>query len=92
VPLALQAVDAEGRSELNEMSWIYVRPGEVRSCTGCHEPRRAAPPVDGRLTEMFRTRPLKLLDRGEPHRFRGNNSGVSGMMDLQFERFRETRR
>ena len=89
VPLALQAVDAEGRSELNEMSWIYVRPGEVRSCTGCHEPRGAAPPVDGRLTEMFRTRPVKLLDQGEPHRFRGNNSGVSGMMDLQFERFRE---
>lgn len=89
VPLALQAVDAEGRSELNEMSWIYVRPGEVRSCAGCHDPRGAAPPVDGRLTEVFRTRPLKLLDQGEPHRFRGNNAGVSGMMDLQFERFRE---
>ncbi len=90
VPLALQAVDAEGRSELNEMSWIYVRPGEVRSCTGCHEPRQAAPPTEGGLVEAFHVRPLKLLDRGEPHRFRGNNSGVSGMMDLQFERFRET--
>ena len=39
VPLALQAVDAEGRSELNEMSWIYVRPGEQRSCIGCHHSR-----------------------------------------------------
>jgi hypothetical protein len=28
--IAFQAVDAEGRSELNEMSWIYVRPGEHR--------------------------------------------------------------
>jgi HEAT repeat protein len=90
VPLALQAVDAEGRSELNEMSWIYVRPGEVRSCVGCHEPRRTAPPVEGQLTGMLRTPPLKLLDEGELHRFRGNNPGVSGMMDLQFERFRET--
>jgi HEAT repeat protein len=89
VPLALQAVDAEGRSELNEMSWIYVRPGEVRSCTGCHEPRRAAPPVEGQLTELLYARPVKLLDQGEPHRFRGNNPGTSGMMDLQFERFRE---
>ena len=35
MPIALQAVDAEGRSELNEMSWIYVRPGEVRGCVGC---------------------------------------------------------
>ena len=31
-PLSLQMVDAEGRSELNEMSWIFVRPGEQRSC------------------------------------------------------------
>lgn len=90
VPLALQAVDAEGRSELNEMSWIYVRPGEVRSCTGCHDSHRSAPPVDSRYTGAFRVKPLKLLDRGELHRWRGNNSGVSGMMDLQFERFRET--
>jgi HEAT repeat protein len=89
VPLALQAVDAEGRSELNEMSWIYVRPGEARSCTGCHNPRRVAPPAAGRLAEAQRVPPLKLLLRGEPHRFRGNNAGVSGMMDLQFERFRE---
>jgi HEAT repeat protein len=90
VPLAFQAVDAEGRSELNEMSWIYVRPGEVRSCIGCHEPRQAAPPAHSRFGEMFRTPPLKLIDRGDLHRWRGNNSGVSGMMDLQFERFRET--
>ncbi len=90
VPIALQAIDAEGRSELNEMSWIYVRPGEKRSCVGCHEPRRTAPPVDSRLAEAQLAKPLRLLDRGGLHRWRGNNSGVSGMMDLQFERFRET--
>jgi len=90
VPLALQAVDAEGRAELNEMSWIYVRPGEARSCTGCHNPRRATPPTDSRIAEGQRASPLKLVLRGEQHRFRGNNAGVSGMMDLQFERFRET--
>ena len=89
VPIALQAVDAEGRSELNEMSWIFVRPGEKRSCTGCHEPRRAAPPVASIRAESQRDKPLKLLLRGEPYRWRGNNPGVSGMMDLQFERFRE---
>ena len=89
VPLAFQAVDGEGRSELNEMSWIYVRPGEVRSCTGCHDSHQDAPPENSRYTNVFRTKPLKLLDQGEPHRWRGNNSGTSGMMDLQFERFRE---
>ena len=89
VPLALQAVDAEGRSELNEMSWTYVRPGEVRSCVGCHEPRQAAPPQKGGITLALESPPLKLLGQGKAHRWRGNNSGVSGMMDLQFERFRE---
>ncbi len=89
VPLALQAVDAEGRSELNEMSWTYVRPGEMRSCVGCHDPRQTAPPPKGGLTQALSTPPLKLLGQGDTHRFRGNNPGVSGMMDLQFERFRE---
>jgi HEAT repeat protein len=89
-PLALQAVDAEGRSELNEMSWIYVRPGERRSCVGCHAGRTATPPLDVGLSQAMQARPLKLLGQGETHRFRGNNSGVTGMMDLQFERFRET--
>ena len=90
VPLAFQAVDAEGRSELNEMSWIYVRPGEVRSCTGCHDSHQAAPPVETGYTGAFNAKPVRLLDQGPLHRWRGNNSGVSGMMDLQFERLRET--
>ncbi len=90
MPLALQAVDAEGRSELNEMSWIYVRPGEQRSCVGCHHDPGATPPNQALVGTAARARPLKLLGQGAPHRFRGNNSGVTGMMDLQFERFRET--
>ncbi|MFO7776072.1 MAG: HEAT repeat domain-containing protein [Candidatus Hydrogenedentota bacterium] len=92
VPLAFQAVDAEGRSELNEMSWIYVRPGEVRSCVGCHEDRRSAPPVKSHMAQALDAKPLKLLTEvtgGQPHRWRGNNPGVGGMMDVQFERFRE---
>jgi HEAT repeat protein len=89
MPLAFQAVDAEGRSELNEMSWIYVRPGEHRSCLGCHQPRQAAPAAGARPGLALRSPPLRLLGQGDPHRFRGNNPGVTGMMDLQFERFRE---
>ena len=89
MPLALQAVDAEGRSELNEMSWLYVRPGERRSCIGCHQPRQSAPAADFAHAAALRSPPVKLLGQGDPHRFRGNNPGVTGMMDLQFERFRE---
>ncbi len=88
--IAFQAVDAEGRSELNEMSWIYVRPGETRGCVGCHQPRQSAPPAGQALTiQAMHTKPLKLLGQGRPHRFRGNNAAVTGMMELQFDRYRE---
>jgi len=90
VPVTLQAVDAEGRSELNEMSWIYVRPGERRSCLGCHHSRGKTPAAENRVSQALGAKPLKLVGQGHAHRFRGNNSGVTGMMDLQFERFRET--
>ncbi len=90
IPIALQAVDAEGRSELNEMSWIYVRAGERRSCLGCHHNRWATPPMSSAMSQALRAKPLRLLGQGQAHRSRGNNSGVTGMMDLQFERFRET--
>lgn len=88
-PIALQAVDAEGRSELNEMSWIYVRPGEQRGCIGCHHKRQAAPLIDGPMPLALQTDPLRLTGEGQPLRFRGNNPAVTGLMELQFDRFRE---
>ena len=87
--IAFQAVDAEGRSEINEMSWIFVRPGESRGCVGCHAVRQTAPPAAGRMPLAMRSRPLRLTDAGEPHRFRGNNAAVTGLTELQFDRFRE---
>ncbi len=87
--IAFQMVDAEGRSELNEMSWIYVRPGEKRGCVGCHAPRQAAPPRAFDPVQALRTPPLRLLGQGRPHRFRGNNAAVTGLMELQFDRYRE---
>ncbi|NQT14677.1 MAG: HEAT repeat domain-containing protein [Planctomycetes bacterium] len=88
-PLAFQAVDAEGRSELNEMSWIYVRPGERRGCVGCHHTRQAAPIPTSPYPLALETTPLKLLGRGRPHRFRGNNAAVTGLMNMQIDRYRE---
>lgn len=87
--IAFQAVDAEGRSELNEMSWIYVRPGETRGCVGCHQPRQVTPPSSTVPMQAMRSRPLPLLGQGQPHRFRGNNAAVTGLMELQFDRYRE---
>ena len=87
--IAFQAVNAEGRSELNEMSWIYVRPGEHRACLGCHQPRQSAPNCATLPGLAMRSDPIRLLGQGRPHRFRGNNAAVTGQMELQFDRFRE---
>ena len=57
-PIALQAVDAEWRSELNEMSWVYLRPGEQRGCVGCHHKRQATPLFRGAMPLAMQTRPL----------------------------------
>ncbi len=42
VPLALAIVDAQGRGIQTHLNWIQVRPGERRTCDGCHSPRRGA--------------------------------------------------
>ena len=42
-PIALAVVDAQGRAFQTHTNWIQVRPGERRTCDGCHSPRRGAP-------------------------------------------------
>lgn len=86
-PLFLQAVDAEGRPVVNELSWIYVRPNETRSCVGCHAPKRNAPSAGVALSAL--RPPAELLSCSVSHRFRANNAANGGVLNLQFDRFRE---
>ncbi|WP_280156114.1 hypothetical protein [Piscinibacter sp. XHJ-5] len=41
-PIALSIIDAKGRAFQTHTNWIQVRPGERRTCDGCHSPRRGA--------------------------------------------------
>jgi len=75
-PLALQAIDGEGRAVINELTWIYTRPGEQRSCVGCHAKAVATPQMT--VSKALKSRPLKMTGQGSPHRFRANN-GANGM-------------
>lgn len=50
VPLALSVVDADGRAIQTHTNWIQVRPGERRTCDGCHSPRRGAALNSGPVT------------------------------------------
>jgi hypothetical protein len=41
-PIGLVAVDADGRAIQTHTNWIQARPGETRTCNGCHSPRRGS--------------------------------------------------
>jgi hypothetical protein len=41
-PLGVVAVDEHGRAIQVHTNWLQVRPGETRTCNGCHSPRRGS--------------------------------------------------
>ena len=88
MPLAIQAVDAEGRAVVSELSWIYTRPGESRACIGCHADRNAAPETTARRSGQRRD--IDLTVGIDPPQFRANNGANGGVLNLQIERMRET--
>lgn len=55
VPLALSIVDAKGRAIQTHLNWIQVRPGERRTCDGCHSPRRGAALNSGTVVNTLPT-------------------------------------
>ncbi len=52
-PLALSIIDAKGRALQSHLNWIQVRPGERRTCDGCHSPRRGASINDAAQTNTL---------------------------------------
>jgi len=42
IPIAITAIDKDGRGFTPHTNWIQVRPGETRTCNGCHSPRRGS--------------------------------------------------
>ena len=58
VPIAITAIDKDGRGFTPHTNWIQVRPGETRTCNGCHSPRRgnainAAPIAGNHMNTMM---------------------------------------
>jgi cytochrome c553 len=51
-------VDAKGRGIQTHLNWIQVRPGERRTCDGCHSPRRGGAINSG---DVVNTLPPALL-------------------------------
>ncbi len=51
VGLQLQALDAKGQAIMTMRSLVYLQPGEVAGCVGCHE-QRGSTPVNKPLTSL----------------------------------------
>jgi len=45
MPISMQPLDADGKALQLMRSWMTAMPGEVVSCSGCHEPQNTAPLV-----------------------------------------------
>ena len=57
-PLGLAILDSKGRAIQTHLNWIQVRPGERRTCDGCHSPRRGASLNSGAIVNAM---PAALL-------------------------------
>lgn len=53
IPLALAIVDSKGRAFQTHANWIQVRPGERRTCDGCHSPRRGGALNSGAVVDTM---------------------------------------
>jgi hypothetical protein len=66
--LHFQVLDSNRRVVGNQLTWIYIRPGETKSCVGCHEiPNTAS------LNSMplaSRIPPVSFLPQGTEFKYR----------------------
>lgn len=84
-PLGLTVVDSAGRGFQTHTSWIQVRPGEIRTCHGCHSPRRdnainVAPNVAG-----YHSNVLSAMAAQGSENMAGTRARVSGNASMQLQ-------
>jgi hypothetical protein len=63
-----QVLDSDRRVIGNQLTWIYARPGESRSCVGCHEHPHTT--SRGNTSLASRYPPVDLLPRGDEFSYR----------------------
>ena len=67
--LHLQVLDGDRRVVNNQIFWMYARPGETRSCVGCHENPRTTSSFQG-LPPASTRQPIKMLPSGDEFTYR----------------------
>lgn len=67
--MQLQVLDSDRRVIGNQLTWIYARPGETKSCVGCHENPHTASGTGGRPLAL-RSPPLRFYPTGREFSYR----------------------
>jgi len=66
--LHFQVLDSDRRVLGNQLTWIYPRPGETKSCVGCHENPHTTSRGNNPLASHYP--PLRFLPSGEEFTYR----------------------
>jgi len=87
--LHFQVLDSDRRVVGNQRTWIYPRPGERKSCVGCHED----PHTTSRGNDPIAThyRPVDFLPRGDEFTYRAKAWFKGSLPDEIEERTRTVR-
>ena len=74
----LQVLDSDRRVMGNELIWSYARPGETRSCIGCHEQPEMTPPPGLLRPAAAMLSPVPCLPTGGEFTYRAKfwNKGI----------------
>lgn len=67
--LQLQILDSDRYVVGNQLFWMYARPGETRSCIGCHESRDNTH-LPNHFAPTVRIPPVKVLPNGDEFSWR----------------------
>jgi len=66
--LHFQVLDSDRRVIGNQLTWIYPRPGETKSCVGCHEHPHTTTRGNDPIAAHYR--PLRFLPNGHKFKYR----------------------
>ena len=88
--LHLQVLDSDRRVVGNQLTWISPRPGERKSCVGCHEHPHSAPTLDHNALAL-RQPPLALLPHGDELSYRAKSWSKGTLAPEVEERMRTVR-
>jgi len=85
--LTIAVLDRSGRAFQTHTNWLQVRPGETRTCNGCHSPRRSAGSINAAPVAGNHANAIGAETMAQTRARLANQSGADLTDDLEFVEF-----